>query len=215
MIDKENKVIKAGVITSLIVAVVFASIGISVVNNHDNGIDIPIFDEGKDISWKVVAELDSYSFMLGENNPGNNAQGWLSTFCLDYAATPTSALANNASYDAWGNVSGFVDTDNTDTDLKSEDPFYFVVRCRFNDTVKDGSDFIGSRCRCILTVSGDETITGVAQVGDVTGASGGGVVSQNGTGYIYINFYWDDASDGYRITDDGSLAWNCTIEAKY
>jgi len=132
-------------------------------------------------------------------------------------------LDSNASagnYDTWGNVSGYVDADNhPSVDLASEDPFYFVVRCRFNSTVKDGADFVGSRCRVTLTVSGDETISAVAQTGDDDGSdnNGGGQVSRNDTGddFIWINFWWDDNSDGYRITDDGSLTWSITIEAKY
>ena len=159
----------------------------------------------------------------GEGNPGAGASGWLATFCLDYAETPTTCLASNATngaYDGWGNVSGYVSTDNTDTDLKSEDPFYFVVRCRFNQThCHNGTAFIASRCKCFLTVSGDETISDVSQLGDDDGTdnNGGGEVSYNNSGgeFIYINFWWDDNNDGYRITDDGSLAWNITIQAKF
>lgn len=209
--ERKNKIKKAGVISGIVVALVFGAFGYSVFLTEENL--ETLYDDGS--SWYVIGELSSYDYMLGENDPGDATSGWLSTFCLDYDATPTTALANNASYDEWDNVSGFVDADNTDTDLASDDPFYFVVRCRFNDTVKDGSDFIGSRTRCILTVSGDETIGGVAHTGDSTGVSGGGVVSQNGSNYIYVNFYWDDNDDGYRITDDGSLAWNITVEAKY
>jgi len=32
---------------------------------------------------------------------------------------------------------------------------------------------------------------------------------------LYINFCWDDNDNGYIISDDGSLAWNITISAKY
>jgi len=207
--NMKYKIMKAGVISGILVALTFSAIGYSIFLSEED------MTELSSEEYHVIGRLSSYDYMLGENDPGDATSGWLSTFCLDYDATPTTALANNASYDEWDNVSGFVDADNTDTDLASDDPFYFVVRCRFNDTVKDGSDFIGSRTRCILTVSGDETIGGVAHTGDSTGVTGGGVVSQNGSNYIYVNFYWDDNDDGYRITDDGSLAWNITVEAKY
>jgi len=208
---KHDKVfcLKAGIVSGLVVlSVVVAMVGVSYLQQ-------PVEEEPE---WHEVAVVTSDMLITGENDPGVSTSGWLATFCLDYAETPGTCLASNASgggYDGWGNVSGYVDADDTDTDLASEDPFYFVVRCRFNDSVKDGADFIGSRCRCTLTVSGDETISAVAQVGDVSDTTGGGVVSQNGTDYIYINFYWDDNSDGYRITDDGTLTWSILIEAKY
>jgi len=208
---KHDKVfcLKAGIVSGLVVlSVVVAMVGVSYLQQ-------PVDEEPM---WHTVAVVTSDMLILGENDPGASTSGWLATFCLDYAETPGTCLASNASgggYDGWGNVSGYVDADDTDTDLASEDPFYFVVRCRFNDSVKDGADFIGNRCRCTLTVSGDETISAVAQVGDVSDTTGGGVVSQNGTDYIYINFYWDDNSDGYRITDDGTLTWSILIEAKY
>jgi len=208
--EKNNKIRQAGVIagaTVAAVALLVITANFGVINNTEP------------LEWHEIARISSLD-PLGENDPGAGTSGWLATFCLDYAETPGTCLASNATngaYDGWGNVSGYVDTDDTDTDLASEDPFYFVVRCRFNSTVKDGADFIGSRCRCTLTVSGDETIGGVTQAGDDDGTdnNGGGTVSQNGTDYIYINFWWDDNSDGYRITDDGSLTWSITIEAKY
>jgi len=216
MKEKEMKRKRLGIIYGTIGAVIIGALVItaSVGLLHNPNDDVQ--------TWHKIAVINSYDFVLGENSPGAGASGWLATFCLDYAETPGTCLASNASgggYDSWGNVSGYVDTDDTDTDLASEDPFYFVVRARFNDTVKDGADFIGSRCRCTLTVSGDETIAGVAQTGDDDGTdnNGGGVCSYNDTGadFIYINFYWDDNSDGYRITDDGSLTWSITLEAKY
>lgn len=173
-------------------------------------IPTPVLEQDDEGTWQIVMTVSSTA-LGAEANPGSGESGWLATFCLDYAETPATCLASNASgggYDSWGNVSGYVSTDDAETDLKSEDPFYFTVRGRFNDTVKDGSDFIDARCKIMLTVSGDETISNVA---------GTRVVSYNNTGadYIYINFYWDDGVDGYRITDDGSLAWNITVYAKY
>ena len=165
--------------------------------------------------WHDIARISSKDIglsPLGEASVSNNVSGWLAFFCLDYAETPGTCLASNASgggYDSWGNVSGYVDADDQETDLKSEDPFYFVARSQFNwSHARNDTIFIDARCRIFLTVSGDETISNVA---------GTRVVSNNDSsdGCIHINFYWDDGADGYRIVDDGSLAWNLTIQAKY
>ena len=170
--------------------------------------------------WVKIAEvrLDA----LGENDPGSGASGWLASFILDWAETPGDCLLSNAtdgSYDDWTNVSGYVDTDDTATNLKSEDPGYIVVRCRFNTSVASGGVFNAGRCRCNLTVGGDETINDVSIDGDDTDLAGGGraVISHNESDetYIYINFVWSDEVDGYRITDDGELTWSITIWAKY
>jgi len=212
--NKKNKYKKLGIISGTIIAMVTAVFVVTAMIGI-NPVDIN--NDDKVLEWHVVSEVNSWD-IVGENSPGAGASGWLSTFCLDYGETPGTVLANNATdWSSSATARGYVDTDDTDTDLKSEDPFYFVVRARFNDSVKDGADFIGSRCRCTLTVSGDETISGVAQTGDDDGSdnNGGGEVSQNGTSYIWINFWWDDNSDGYRITDDGTLPWSITIEAKY
>ena len=201
---KEKKEVKkagvrVGVISGLIVAILLMSFTLPT----------PVI-ENEEGTWHIIWKGNSAS--AAENAPGSGASGWLATFCLDYAVIAPGALASNATdgnYDTWGNVSGYVNTDDTDTDLKSEDPFNFTVRGRFNKShCWDGSAFIDSRCSIRLTVSGDETIS------DVEGTR---VVSRNDTGdnYIWINFYWTDGVDGYRILDDGSMAWNVTISAKY
>jgi len=216
---KKEKSMKMGLVIGTMLIMVFAGMGIVVYLNEKKPIDV--FDEEKDdLEWVEIATVDSKDIPrvpVGEASPAG--EGWLATFMLNYSETPGTCLASNASgggYDSWGNVSGYVDTDDTDTDLPSESGSYYVVRARFDSDVKDGSDFIGGRCRCTLTVSGDETISGVAQVGDSSDTTGGGVVSYNNTGadYIYINFYWDDNSNGYRITDDGSTDWSITLEEK-
>ena len=208
--DEKIKNKKAGMRWSIVAAVVVATLVI--LANFPN-IEV---DDGE---WHVIWKGNLAS--AAENNPGAGVSGWMSTFQLDYAETPGTCLLSNATngaYDGWGNVSGYVSADDTETDLASEDPFYFVVRCRFNETVcGDAGVLQKDRVRCALTVSGDETISDVAQDGDDTGAdtNGGAAVSYNGSAWLYVNFYWDDNSDGYRITDDGSLAWNITISAKY
>lgn len=211
MENKKKKAIQASVIMGFVAALAFAGIGIGVfMDNAEINNLIEDKQDGYVEKWHELAEINSYDFWLGENSPTGG--GWLATFCLDYAETPGTCLASNASgggYDSWGNVSGYVDEDNKEIDLKSNDPFYFTVRARFNATqCKDGGVYKDTRTRVNITVSGDETISNVA---------GTRVVSFNSSDadYIFINFYWDDEVDGYRITDDGSLVWSIVISAKY
>lgn len=202
---KEKKEIKkagvrVGLISGLIIAILVMGFTMPT----------PILEQNDEGAWHIVMKVNSAQ--AAEAAPGAGVSGWLSTFQLNYTgSTPSTALTNNASggaYDGWGNVSGYVSADDTDTDLASEAGNYYVVRCRFNDSVKAGGNFQDIRCKVLLTVSGDETINDV---------SGTRVVSQNSSGddFIWINFYWDDASDGYRILDDGAMAWNITVMAKY
>jgi len=169
----------------------------------------------KDLEWHTIAVVSPELLWLGEYDPGAGASGWLSTFCLDYGEVPETVLENNATdWSSDATAIGYVDADDTDTDLKSEDPFYFVVRCRFNDTVKDGASWNHSRVRCTLTVTGDEAIAGVAEYNN-SASDGDAVISDETTDFLFVNFWWDDGVDGYKITDDGSLDWSITIEAKY
>lgn len=210
---KKDKVKKTATIFGIIVAFLFVS--------FTYGYDVPDVENIKDLTivniknddvaeWQVIAEINSYNYRLGENSPTGG--GWLSTFALDYAETPGTCLLSNATngaYNNWGNVSGYVDTDDTITDLVSNDPFYPVVRCRFNQTqCHDDGKFKDTRTMVNLTLSGDETLA------ETTGTC---VVSFNSTSadYIFCNYYWDDEVDGYRITDDGSIAWSIKILAKY
>jgi len=206
IVNKKSKAgvpVKAGLIIMMIVS------GLVIANTVTKEMVIEIEEEPV---WQVIQK---FSPLGAEADPGSGVEsGWLSFFVLDYAETPASTIGNsnatNGAYDAWGNVSGYQNTDDAEAmDLASEDPGYFVGRARFNKThCWDGSKFMDNRCSIRLTVSGDETIS------DVEGTR---AVSYNDTGedWIWINFYWDDASDGYRITDDGTLTWNVTISAKF
>lgn len=208
--DKKIKYKKAGISWSIVTAVAIATL---VVFANFPNIEV---DDGE---WHVIWEGNLAS--AAENNPGAGVSGWMSTFQLDYAETPGTCLLSNATdgnYDTWGNVSGYVNADDTATDLASEDPAYFVVRCRFNESVcGDAGTLMKHRVRCSLNVTGDESIDNVALLGNDADVAGGGgaFVSYNGSAWLYVNFCWDDNSDGYRITDDGSMAWNITISAKY
>ena len=165
-------------------------------------------DEGE---WHIIWKGNSAS--AAEANPGTGASGWLATFQLNYSVAEVPALTSNAtngSYDGWSNVSGYQNVDNKNKDLASESGNYFVVRCRFNKThAWKSTIFDDSRTSVRLTTSGFNT--------DVADAEGTKVVSMNNTGYdyIYINFYWNETTQGYWIADDGAVSWNITISAKY
>jgi len=210
--EKEKKYRKAGIRIGAIISIVAC---ILIATSYSTLIEKTIENTFDPPEWQDIARISSKDVMIGavgEASVSNNVSGWLAFFCIDYAETPGTCLQSNASgggYDSWGNVSGYVDADDQETDLKSEDPFYFAARGQFNwSHARNDTMFIDSRCRIFLTVSGDETISNVA---------GTAVVSHNVStdGCIHINFYWDDGVDGYRIVDDGSLAWNLTIQAKY
>ena len=179
----------------------------------------PIIVQDEDLEWHVIWKGNSAS--AAEADPGADESGWLAFWCYDYAETPSDDNATAGNYDTWTtNVSGYQSVDNADAmDLASEDPFYFVARCRFSEVhCGDAGVLISNRTRVSLTVSGDETITDKTIYGDDTDLAGGGgafVTSNDTVAWLYINFYWDDNSDGYQITDDGTLAWNITISAQY
>lgn len=203
--ERKDKIRKAGFLFTIgICFLLFVVIVKLPVDNliYDN-------DEPK-VEWVLVQEVNSWD--LGEYNPG--AEGWLSTFGLDYGQVPETVLANNATdWSASGDARGYVDTDNTETDMKSEDPFYPVVRCRFDTDAKNGSTWEWDRFRVNLTLSGDETISGVGEY-DNSSSNGDAVVSASGSNYIYVNFWWDDGVDGFRITDDGTISWSISIYEK-
>lgn len=195
--------LKAGFITTIMICFILVLATINF--NNDKQID----DE-PNVEWVLIQEVSLDA--LGENNPG--AEGWLSTFVLDYGQVPETVLANNATdWSASGDAHGYVDTDNTETDLKSEDPGYFVVRCIFDNDTLDGGSFNYSRVRVNLTVSGDETISDVGEY-DNSSSDGDAVISAAHANHLYVNFWWDDGVDGYRITDDGTLTWSISIYEK-
>ena len=208
---KKNKAgvpLKAGVISGIIIITLLVAFTFPK----------PMVVQDEEGVWQVIWKGNSAS--AAEADPGTDASGWLATWCYDYAETPSDDNATAGNYDTWtANVSGYQNTDNAEAmDLASDDPFYFVVRCRFNATnCGDAGSLMSNRCWVALTVSGDETISDVVLYGhDTNLASGGGAfVCANNSNWLYINFYWDDNSDGYRITDDGTLAWNITISAQF
>jgi len=168
---------------------------------------------------------------LGENEPGYGTAGFMSIFCLDYAQDPDSAAApleNNATdWEASENVHGYADSDEFVEDLKSDDPFRFVVRAKFTDTeAMDNGVWNWDDMRCSLEVSGDESfnftgdegVSCAAYYNSTTDESNncGSNISASDDGEIWVNFWFDDGDDGYQISEDGEIVvvW-IKLEAKY
>ena len=155
-------------------------------------------------AWHTIYSIKPGLMPLGEANPGSDASGILSVFGLNYSETPGTVLAGNGTdweANVGNNVSWYADSDGFSEDSNADEGFYFVVRVRINKTHcydEGDSQFVHTRVRVNITTSGDETIAGT---------SGTAVVSQNSStdDYIWINFYWDDGDNGYRVTTDGSI----------
>ena len=157
---------------------------------------------------------------LGEATP-SGGNGVLSVFLLDYAVDVSDLGVNATDWSTSGDVHAYADSDGFSEDCPSEDPFRIVVRCRFTKAVcyDDGdSQFVGNRTKCTITFSGDETGT-ITHYGNHTeAATGGGICSYNDSGgdALFVNYYFSDGVDGYRITDDGSLVIDSiVVSAKY
>lgn len=184
---------------------------------NDNIFDVIMPDnEVKiDIAWQHMETV----IATGENNPGVGAGGFMSIWWYDYDENPVTDLAVNATdWSTNASSHAYEDADAQTTDTISEFPSYIIVRACFNATqAKDGANWNGSRCRATLTCSGDETISQTIQGNNSAETYGGGIESDNNSAYtlLYINFYFDDNSDGYSITDDGSVVWSVKIEGKW
>lgn len=209
---------KIGVGAGLAIALVAASLVIAnyaFIDGSLSRLTEPDLDVKEEIVWQKTAEINP----LGENDPGAGTGGFMSIFWLDYGEVPETVLANNATdWSASGDVHAYEDADATTTDTVSDDPSYIVVRACFTQAqAMSGGDWNASRTRATLTCSGDETISQTVVGNDTAETYGGGIESDNNSAYnkLYINFYFDDNSDGYRILADGSVTWSVVIEAKY
>jgi len=165
--------------------------------------------------WKTIMNYRPGLMALGEADPGDDASGILSVFGLNYSEVPGTVLAGNGTdweANVGNNVSWYTDSDGFSEDSNADEGFYFVVRVKVNKTHcwdSGDSQFVHTRVRVNITTEGDETIAGT---------SGTAVVSRNDTGddFIWINFYWDDGDDGYRVTTDGSITISeIKLECKY
>ena len=209
--------IPLGIIITTFVVANIGNIGnIAIVDDN-----IIINDVENEIEEEMVWHTEFEWYPMAENEPGVDTGGFMSCFLLDYGADPATVLANNAT--DWnttgGTTHGYADYDDWSGDAVSEDPFYVVVRACFNQSqAMGGGTWNASRCRVTITASGDETISQTVVGNNTAETYGGGIESDNNSAYtkLYINFYFDDNSDGYRILDDGSLIISLIkIEAKY
>jgi len=217
--DKVRKaVVGIALPLGIITALVITSIVYTDIEPRDMIVDLTGNNEQptEEESWHTVYVWTP----TGENDPGASTGGFLSCFLLDYGEDPATVLANNATdWSASATVHAYADSDDWSEDTLSEDPFYVVVRARFTATqAKDGAAWNGSRTRVTLTASGDESISQTVVGNNTAETYGGGIESDNNSDYtyLYMNFYFDDNSDGYVISDDGSLTISSiVIDAKY
>jgi len=223
---KNNNKTKAGRYTPFLVLLVIAgmlwAIGSSVYlpnqidDKSDNSLLDLVFKPDVETKWVLVdtVKLDT----LGDYDPGAGSSGWLETFILDYGENPDTVLANNATdWSSEATARGYIDSDNAETDLEANNPGYFVVGCRFNNSAKNGTIWDYDRFRVNLTVGGSETISDRGELDNSTNDasnSGDAVVSATHANWIYIYFYWDDNNDGYSISSDGTLTWSISIYEK-
>lgn len=191
---------------------------LSPVGEIDGGNDGDADGDGSVLDWYVTQEISMEDILLGKLGDfavPSGETGWIEGFLLNYSQVPETVLANNATdWSVSANADGYVDADNVETDLASESGGYFVMEIRHNDTAKDAGSWNHSRFRCRLNITGDETVDNVYEYNN-SGTSGDAVVSSETTDYIYIFYWWDDGSNGYRILDDGALYWSIIVEERY
>jgi hypothetical protein len=216
---------KAGILSAMLVCftvaiLLFTNITLKTAEKTNENNDINSIIEEDNGEWHLRETVNSKGEIW--KALGTDAGScWDSAFHLDYAQTPSTYLVDNSTdFSSDPNCDGFVSSDNQETDLASENGAYICFRCHFDDTAKDGASWDWERFKVSLTVTGDESISREEMVNSSNdGSNTGDAVVQTtggiGTDYIYIVFYWDDNSDGYRITDDGSLDWSISIYEKY
>ena len=213
----EEKLRSIFVVGCLCLGITLSGIGYYITSDNNiisDAVDEYIESESEPV-WHTVFEYRPSLSPLGEADPGDDATGILSIFGLNYSETPGDVLQGNGTdweANIGNNVSWYADSDGFSEDSNADEGFYFVVRVRVNKThCWDSGDnqFVHTRVRVNITTSGDETIAGT---------SGTAVVSQNSTSddYIWINYYWDDGDNGYRVTTDGSITISeIKLECKY
>ena len=200
--------IPVGIVTAILI---MASVG-----NVSNNIVVDNNEAEDELVWHKTFVWTA----TGENDPGYETGGFMSCFMYDYAEDPELDLADNTTdWSTNASVVAYADADDWSEDTPSENYSYIVVRASFTlAQAASGGVYNGSRCRVTLTASGDETISQTIVGNNTAETYGGGIESENSTDEpkIYINFYFDDNSDGYRVADDGSLVIDSiVIEAKY
>lgn len=221
-----NKIKNVVIVVGISLGLVLSVMGFVLLNKPEMNKSISALTKdaiSPDGEWHdvmVMTMKDGVLMPLGEATPASGS-GFLSIFLLDYGAD-VSLLGDNATdWSVDANVHAYADADAFSEDTASEDPFRIVVRARFTKAVcfdEGDSQFVGNRTKCTITFTGDESGT-ITHYGNHTeGATGGGICSYNDSGgaALFVNFYYSDGVDGYRITDDGSLTISSiVISAKY
>jgi hypothetical protein len=216
----DNRKIKAGFLTVLIIAIVSSFLITSNIPSNMNPVAI---DKNDDATWHLVQVVEDGKIVLGENAT-SGSEGWSETFFLKEAETPETFLAYNGTYEGYSaSVIGYCDADGDTIDLASETEGYIVVRIAFDSRSKNGASWDWGRYKVYMNATGNllpSTISAIAESdnsSDASGHYGDAVVSTSGTGYIWVNFWWDCGNDAnnYYISDDGTINWSIHIYEKY
>jgi len=216
--NKEDKLLKAGVISGIIFCVFVA--GLLIGTNFND-----VVEYREEEMWQMVQRFTP----LAEGNPGAGASGFLEIFFINHSAADLNTTFNENSsgkLESWcdanmaGHNSTFATADSFDLELASEVSFDIVVRVRFNKThAWETNKFIDTDCDCQITTSCTGWADGNDEANESARDRGAAVVSRNDTGddYIWINFCWNaDDDGGYQLADDAVLTVSeIYIEARF
>lgn len=161
------------------------------------------------IIWEgLFGDSAKADFVAGES-------GIESFFLLDYAQTPGTVLAvNSTDWSSSPNVHYYASASGFSGEVPASDPFYFVVRGKYNDSIYSGGAFQHDRLKCRLQVTGDETVDVWEK--DNSSSSGDWVKSGNvGSSQLWGCYWWDDGVDGYAMGSGGSMSITVTYQSQY
>ena len=215
-----SRKIKAGFLTIVIVAVISSIVITSNIPSNMNPLAV---DKNDDATWHLVQVIENGKIVLGANAT-SGTEGWSETFWLKDTEAPETFLQYNGTYEGYSaSVIGYCDADGDTIDLASEIYGYPVVRVAFDSRSKNGASWDFERYKVYFNMTGSETCSAIAESdnsSDASGHYGDAVVSVTGTGYIWVNFWWDETtpagtSSTYVMPDDGTINWNCHIYEKY
>lgn len=205
-VSGKKKISLPSVVTGIII------VGIACILVITNTVQEPMIIE-KEIEEKII----TFKWALGRGAPADETT-FVEFFLLDYASTPGDALQNNVSFDGMGNVSGYIDADNENLTVGSEEYFYPVVVIAYNRThLYDEDQWVFGRANCRLTFAVDDPawMVGDESIDDVEGTR---VEMSNVSTekHCYVAFYWDDGVNGYAFKDNAlGVDWNLTICAEF
>lgn len=203
---RETKLKKATFATALFVACVVCILFIA------NTVQEPMII--KQLEEKTVP----FQWAVGRGAPADETT-FVEFFLLDRSCDPYEALQNNVTYEGMGNVSGYIDADNTNSSsIGSEEYFYPVCVIAYNRThCYDEDQWVLDRASCRLTFAVDDPLwmVGDESIDDVEGYK---VEMSNVSSakHFYVAFWWDDGDNGYAFKDNApGVDWNVTISATF